>query len=57
MRSGNGPPAEESPREIEGADVRIGRYKLIKRMGEGGCGVVYLAEQEEPVRRQVRAED
>ena len=46
-------PPEENPREIEGADVRIGRYKLIKRMGEGGCGVVYLAEQEEPVRRQV----
>jgi serine/threonine protein kinase len=47
------PPPEKNPREIEGADVRIGRYKLLKRMGEGGCGVVYLAEQEEPVRRQV----
>jgi hypothetical protein len=47
------PASEEHQREIEGADVRIGRYKLIKRMGEGGCGVVYLAEQEEPVRRQV----
>lgn len=47
------PPSGENPREIEGADVRIGRYKLVKRMGEGGCGVVYLAEQEEPVRRQV----
>jgi len=47
------PPSGENQREIEGADVRIGRYKLIKRMGEGGCGVVYLAEQEEPVRRQV----
>jgi serine/threonine protein kinase len=47
------PSAEENQREIEGAGVRIGRYKLIKRMGEGGCGVVYLAEQEEPVRRQV----
>jgi serine/threonine protein kinase len=46
-------PSEEKQREIEGADARIGRYKLIKRMGEGGCGVVYLAEQEEPVRRQV----
>lgn len=47
------PPSAENPREIEGADVRIGRYKLIKRMGEGGCGVVYLAEQEEPVQRKV----
>src|SRR5262245_52184449 len=32
---------------------RIGRYKLLQTIGEGGCGVVYLAEQEEPVRRRV----
>jgi eukaryotic-like serine/threonine-protein kinase len=32
---------------------RIGRYKLVQQIGEGGAGVVYLAEQEEPVRRQV----
>jgi serine/threonine protein kinase/tetratricopeptide (TPR) repeat protein len=31
----------------------IGRYKLLQRIGEGGCGAVYLAEQEEPVRRRV----
>lgn len=37
----------------EGPDVRIGRYKLLQRMGEGGCGVVYMAEQEEPVQRRV----
>ncbi len=31
----------------------IGRYTLIRELGAGGCGVVYLAEQTEPVRRHV----
>jgi eukaryotic-like serine/threonine-protein kinase len=35
------------------AGDRIGRYKLLQQIGEGGCGVVYMAEQEEPVRRRV----
>jgi serine/threonine protein kinase/tetratricopeptide (TPR) repeat protein len=33
--------------------TRIDRYKLLERIGEGGFGVVYMAEQEEPVRRRV----
>jgi serine/threonine protein kinase/WD40 repeat protein len=32
---------------------RIGHYKLLQQIGEGGCGVVYMAEQQEPVRRRV----
>ena len=31
----------------------VGRYKLLQKIGEGGCGVVYLAEQQEPIRRSV----
>src|SRR5688500_12234746 len=31
----------------------IGPYKLIEQIGEGGFGVVFLAEQERPLRRQV----
>ena len=31
----------------------IGPYKLLQRIGEGGCGVVYMAAQEIPVRRRV----
>src|SRR6266496_1888525 len=32
---------------------RIGRYKLLQQIGEGGCGMVYMAEQLEPVKRRV----
>jgi len=42
-----------SPPLSERAGDRIGRYKLLQQIGEGGCGVVYMAEQEEPVRRRV----
>ena len=32
--------------------TQIGPYKLVEQIGEGGMGVVYLAEQREPVRRK-----
>ena len=31
----------------------LGHYKLLEKIGEGGCGIVYVAEQTEPVRRRV----
>jgi eukaryotic-like serine/threonine-protein kinase len=41
------PPLKEKPGTI------IGPFKLLQQIGEGGMGVVYMAEQLEPVRRKV----
>jgi serine/threonine protein kinase len=37
----------------EPPDVRIGPYKLLQLLGEGGMGTVWVAEQAEPVRRRI----
>jgi serine/threonine protein kinase len=39
--------SEEAPGDV------IGRYKLVEKIGEGGFGMVYMAEQTEPVQRNV----
>jgi hypothetical protein len=49
---GPGVTIDESPL-TEGPGTKIGRYKLLQLIGEGGFGVVYMAEQEKPIRRRV----
>jgi WD40 repeat protein/serine/threonine protein kinase len=44
---------EGTPQADEGVGARIGPYRILGPIGEGGFGMVYLAEQETPVRRRV----
>jgi eukaryotic-like serine/threonine-protein kinase len=54
----NVPPPEpvatvDSCHIAKGAGMQVGPYKLLQQIGEGGMGFVYMAEQQEPVRRKV----
>jgi tetratricopeptide (TPR) repeat protein len=41
----------------EGPGTMLGPYKLLEQIGEGGFGVVFMAEQQQPVRRKVALKD
>src|SRR5262249_33268018 len=53
------PSAAQTPRRgagteaREGGGTRLGPYQLVQEIGAGGMGAVFLAEQAQPVRRQV----
>jgi hypothetical protein len=56
LERGNDPVGETAGPEVvleDQAGERLGGYQLREKIGEGGCGIVYRAEQLEPVQREV----
>ena len=53
MSTTDGETVRETSQQNESVGQMLGRYKLLEKIGEGGFGVVYVAEQKEPVKRRV----
>ena len=52
-KNGHLPAEIKATRSHEQADETIDKYKILQQIGEGGFGVVYMAQQQQPVRRKV----
>jgi serine/threonine protein kinase len=47
------PPPKPTPKKRRGISERIGPYKTLQPIGEGGIGQVFMVDQQEPIKRRV----